>query len=1458
MKRSMTFALRPKRLVVLLGAVGISCAHVQAADRGRMIDNASVFTQPLPSSSERDLAAFAGRSPSALTVEERRTMLETPPPAGPAVQTTSLHDTLGGTNFDSGKAELLPRARAALDALVARVKGKQAIRFEIVGHTDNQRIAAWLKPTFPDNAALSRARALAVAAYLKDALGLPATSFSVAGRGETEPVADNGTPEGMARNRRTEIHVWYEEVATTAPQPAAAAPREVVTKVTRDACASAPQTLQPFSISVDGQRMLGASGHDEENRERCVDVALERADIQVKYDPMNVSPALNVWTTGAAVRRQDVGFATYTNYAWWLRRAEVRVFLPGQDRASTPLAVVPLAVGGNAAWTVPAEAPDQLVYVLRVYDADGRFDETAPHVLAVVERASGLPAQAKSGWGETTLARRNIRAAGGTVTVSGTGIRAGQSVTALGLQVPVDAKGNFALRQILPAGPHTVQVDVRDPNGLGRTFSRNLSIADEDWFYVAVADLTAGRDNTSGPAKLVTGDDQHYDSRAWVDGRAAFYLKGKVKGDYLLTASADTREQPLRDMFSNFASKDPYYLLRRIDPDRYYPVYGDDSTIVDDAPTSGKLYVRLARQDSSVMWGNFQTAWTGTELTQFNRGLYGANAQWNSADVTAAGDKRHSVNVFAAEPGTLPMREEFRGTGGSLYYLHQQDVTQGSERLWIEVRDRDSGLVIERRALVPAQDYDVNYLQGRVTLRTPLSSTGEGSSLFRTSSLGGNPVYLVATYEYVPGLSAVHGNAAGVRASSWLNDHVGVGLTAYHQGEHASSQGLQGLDTTLRATPNTWLRAEAARSRGAAGNTLVSSSGGFDSDLVSSGGGRADARRVQLAADLADVGARGSIAGYWQDRGAGFAGPGQIAAAGEAVRQQGLRATVPLGDATEASVAVDDRDATSQTSRSAEAALRHKLSAEWGVSGGLRTDDRQNGVAVPTASPLMNQYGRRNDAIVRFDFRPLAQDAASGDGAEPTAAAPAAAAAPVSTSVPATSLMATPGVGQQGVPRRSGAAVAGSDGTVAAGVAAARLPGLRYADWSMYGFVQHTLSHSGDRSLGDRAGVGGSWQASERVQVNAEASGGSGGGGGQLGATYKVSERSDIYLAYTLETEVPDVNYGGRSGTLTGGSHYRLSDQATMFAESRWQNGAGPQSLTHAFGVDLAPAPQWSLGVKAEVGTLSDPLAGDIRRRAIGITAGYHRDQTRFTTGLEYRTDRTTSTAGTLATTSFPQGPVAGTDNRRSWLLRNSLGVQVDPAWRLLGKFNYSRSISSQGAFYDGDYTEGVLGAAYRPIDNDRWNALVKYTYFYNLPASSQVDSTFGTPLDYKQKSHVFNGDVTWDVRPWVSVGAKYGLRVGQVTGSRTSNDWFDSHASLVVLRTDWHWVREWDAVTEVRRLAVREARDARKGALVGLYRHVGEHAKLGIGYNFTDFSDDLTDMSYRSRGWFINALGTF
>jgi len=48
-----------------------------------------------------------------------------------------------------------------------------------------------------------------------------------------------------------------------------------------------------------------------------------------------------------------------------------------------------------------------------------------------------------------------------------------------------------------------------------------------------------------------------------------------------------------------------------------------------------------------------------------------------------------------------------------------------------------------------------------------------------------------------------------------------------------------------------------------------------------------------------------------------------------------------------------------------------------------------------------------------------------------------------------------------------------------------------------------------------------------------------------------------------------------------------------------------------------------------------------------------------------------------------------------------------------------------------------------------------------------------------------------------------------------------------------------------------------RGGALVGVYRYLGKNVKVGGGYNFTDFSDDLTDLSYRHQGAFVNIIGT-
>lgn len=1367
--------------IAIAVTLAFSASHADESESsGKRVDNARVEVGRLPASSEL-LPAFDYPLPSGLTLREAAAMRA---PAQetrgtPPVLQVVLEERSGGALFASGKADLTEASRTALDALIEQLRGHKISRIAIAGHTDSQRLSANARKIFGTNQGLSEARSLSVAAYLKQKLALEAGRFSIAGHGETRPVADNGTPEGMQRNRRVEIQVWFEQEVQV---PVAHVPPAPAEPARRAACAPMAATMEviPFRVTIDGEPVQLGEDVNEADLQRCTDVALEKADIQVRYDGLALSPAMNAWTAQRTAKRgSKIRFFAWSNYIPWIDKAELRIFRAGQSIQEQPVAVLPVDWNRPVEWQAPLAAEDKEVfYLLRAYDKQGRFDETGLKAIALTAQTlsvSDPDAEAREnlvGYGENGLVLRNIPVKGGTITVNGDALAPGQTVETLGLSVPVDARGRFVIKQILPPGPHAVGVTVRNPDGTHVGFQRNLTIPDQDWFYIALADLTVGRNRVTGPARLVTGDTQHYNNSTYVDGRGAFYLKGKIKGEYLLTAAADTREGPLKDLFSNFSSKDPRYLLRNIDPDRYYPVFGDDSTTVDDAPTQGKFYVRLEKGDSHVMWGNFKTTWTGTELMQFSRGLYGASLRYRSDQATRYGEQKTQVDAFAADPGTLGVREEHRGTGGSLYYLRQMDVTLGSERVWVEVRDKDSGLVVERKMLTPAQDYEINYLQGRILLRQPLPSTGTGSGLVMTTAVSGNPLYLVVTYEYAPGLTAVDNLSTGGRGSVWLNDHLQIGASAYRQGANGADQTMAGLDATLRYTPGTYLRVEAARSDGA-GRTHVSQDGGFGFNDLAAAAGNADAYSVTVAADLADLdpSLKGKIAAYAKKRERGFSAPGQIAFNGEALDQQGVRAEVELRQGTSVELKADQRDGTTQDSSNIEVALRQQIGDEWEAAVGVRRDERQNTVA--NASPLLSQNGARTDALVKLEYRPNRE----GD-----------------------------------------------------------IPGEK-EDWTLYGFAQGTLERDAGRDRNDRVGLGGTWRANEKTRLFAEGSDGSMGLGGRLGVDYQLSDRSNVYLAYQLENENPDVAWRGRNGTWVSGASMKVSDQMRVFGETRATHGAGPHSLTQAFGLDLAPNDRWNYGAKAEFGKYSDPFAGDIERRALGLNLGYKYENVKYGGAVEWRSD---------------DGNVAG--QRTTWLVRNTLGVQASEAWRLMGKLNFSHSNNSRGLFFDGNYHEFVAAAAYRPVDNDRWNTLFKYTNLHNVPSPGQLDAS-GAVADYAQRSQVFAIDTIYDVQPWLSVGVKYAFRIGELKATKTNADWFKSRADLLILRADWHFVKEWSAVGELRKLRATEARDARNGFLAAIYRHVGHGVKIGAGYNFTNYSDDLTDLSYRARGWFFNLL---
>ncbi len=119
----------------------------------------------------------------------------TPPPAPVSEKVTFAADAF----FDFDKATLEPEATAKLDDLVSKTKGINLEVIIAVGHTDSVGSDAY-------NQKLSIRRSEAVKAYLVSK-GIEPNRVYTEGKGAKQPVADNKTGEGRAKNRRTEIEV---------------------------------------------------------------------------------------------------------------------------------------------------------------------------------------------------------------------------------------------------------------------------------------------------------------------------------------------------------------------------------------------------------------------------------------------------------------------------------------------------------------------------------------------------------------------------------------------------------------------------------------------------------------------------------------------------------------------------------------------------------------------------------------------------------------------------------------------------------------------------------------------------------------------------------------------------------------------------------------------------------------------------------------------------------------------------------------------------------------------------------------------------------------------------------------------------------------------------------------------------------------------------------------------------
>jgi outer membrane protein OmpA-like peptidoglycan-associated protein len=103
-----------------------------------------------------------------------------------------------GIYFDSGSDKVKPESAGTLKEIATILKENPTVKIKIIGHTDSDGDDA-------KNLDLSKRRSVSVKNALSIEYGIEATRLQTDGKGETEPIADNSTSEGKAKNRRVEL-----------------------------------------------------------------------------------------------------------------------------------------------------------------------------------------------------------------------------------------------------------------------------------------------------------------------------------------------------------------------------------------------------------------------------------------------------------------------------------------------------------------------------------------------------------------------------------------------------------------------------------------------------------------------------------------------------------------------------------------------------------------------------------------------------------------------------------------------------------------------------------------------------------------------------------------------------------------------------------------------------------------------------------------------------------------------------------------------------------------------------------------------------------------------------------------------------------------------------------------------------------------------------------------------------
>lgn len=697
--------------------------------------------------------------------------------------------------FKPMSALLTEDSQQQLDTLIAQLGDVDIVLDKVIGHSDNVPIGSANAP-YKTNEALSKARAESVAQYLAEKLNVDAEKVQVIGMGAAEPVASNKTAKGRAKNRRVEIFVNSSKVIDEGGVEAI----NDGTQQSELSIVGRPDKQDRFALAaIPEQDTLHIDMFDEfwlKTAEPATEwlmpaaayyAEIPSANIAIKHAPdasfemfINGEKMNPLFFFGTLKNQKNTVARSYWQGVHLQNGVNTVEYVEKDAQGNETLRMTrQITYSGQPASVELAPEYSRLiangthtpVLALRFRDEEGLY--ARPGTNGVFELNNPyLPKQIVDAVQHNRI----------------TGLEHAQPEFSIGAE-------GVALVELEPtteAG--RVHLDVPLADGKVKRVTAWLEPEMRDWIMVGLAEGTLGYNKLSG--NLQNFEHNDFDEEFYADGRIAFFAKGRVKGDWLLTAAFDSDR-------GRFESDNRVNQL--IDPDTYYTIYGDATRQKHEASSAEKLYIKIEKQRFYAVYGDIDTDLNATELSQYSRRLTGLKSEYEHDNITLKGFAAESLNEF--------LKDEIQGNGTSgLYRLSGTDIVINSERIRIETRDRfRSEVILESEELTRHLEYSIDYQDGTLFFRQPIPS--------RDASL--NPIFIVVDYEVE---APVKGDitAGGRAAIKVLDDKVELGVSAIHDGTFANESDLIGVDATVEINKQTVLKVEAATTDGESTGTPVS------------------------------------------------------------------------------------------------------------------------------------------------------------------------------------------------------------------------------------------------------------------------------------------------------------------------------------------------------------------------------------------------------------------------------------------------------------------------------------------------------------------------------------------------------------------------------------------------------------------------------------------------------------